>query len=68
MFGFKEIKDNNKLKYELYEICKRIDNLSKHYQCKFIFIEDLTIKSKDHEKGRNFNKEINLWKRKFNKI
>ena len=63
MFDFHAIKNENKLKFELFDICKRIDNLSKHYQCKFIFMEDLTIKSKDHEKGKRFNRDINAWKR-----
>ena len=57
---------NNKLNYEILDISKRISEISKHYQCKFIFIEDLYFKPKKEEKnkGKKFNRLTkNLWKR-----
>jgi IS605 OrfB family transposase len=51
--------DHNKVKYELFQISKKINNLFKKWNCKFVFIEDLTIKSEEHNKGRKFNKMIN---------
>jgi len=55
------IDENNhhKIEYELYEISKKISHLFKSYNCKFIFVEDLTIKTKNHNKGKKFNKMIN---------
>jgi len=53
---------NNKLNFETIQIAKNISELSKHYQCKFIFIEDL--KFNDNIKGKYSNrKNKNLWKR-----
>ena len=59
----KEIKKlNNKLNYEIFDISKRISDISKHYKCKFIFIEDLEFKQSS--KGKAFNRLTkNLWKR-----
>lgn len=57
---------NNKLNYEILDISKRISGISKHYKCKFIFIEDLEFKgeSKGEGKGKAFNRlNKNLWKR-----
>jgi len=61
------IKENNhnKVKHEIFEISKGIEKLFKKWNCKYVFIEDLTIKSKQHNKGRKFNKMINnQWIRK----
>ena len=53
---------NNKLNHEILDISKRISEISKHYQCKFIFIEDLDFKGKSVDKG--FNRLTkNLWHR-----
>ena len=53
---------NNKLNHEILDISKRISDISKHYKCKFIFIEDLDFKQSD--KGKAFNRLTkNLWKR-----
>lgn len=53
---------NNKLNHEILDISKRISNISKHYKCKFIFIEDLDFGTPD--KGKVFNRLTkNLWKR-----
>ena len=55
------IKENNhgKIEYELFQISKKISNLFKSYNCKYVFIEDLAIKSKEHGKGKSFNRQIN---------
>ena len=53
--------NHNKVEYEIYEISKKISNLFKSYNCKFIFVEDLTIKTKQHNKGKKFNRVINGW-------
>lgn len=50
---------HHKVLHELYEISKKISSLAKHYKCKFVFVEKLTIKSQDHQKGRKHNKAIN---------
>lgn len=55
---------NNKLNHEILDISKRISTISKHYKCKFIFIEDLEFKSSNGSKGKAFNRLTkNLWKR-----
>ncbi len=58
-------KDNhNKLRHETIEITNKIINLAKHWKVKHIGVEDLNIKGKDHEKGRNYNSlVINKWLR-----
>ena len=60
----KEVKYlNNKLDYEILNVSKRISEISKHYKCKFIFIEDLDFKT-NNSKGNAFNRLTkNLWKR-----
>jgi len=52
---------NNKLNHEILEISKNISNLSKEFQCKFIFIEDLIFKGNT----RSNRKNKNLWKREI---
>jgi len=61
------IKENNhdKIKHEIFEISKSIEKLFKKWNCKFVFMEDLKIKSKEHNKGKLFNKMVNnQWIRK----
>jgi IS605 OrfB family transposase len=54
----------NKRTYEIYQISKWLIQKTKHYQCQNIAIEDLCIKSKDHKKGRAYNRLINnSWNR-----
>lgn len=53
---------NNKLNHEILEISKDISNLSKEFQCKFIFIEDLSFKGTTKYSNR---KNKNLWKREI---
>jgi IS605 OrfB family transposase len=52
---------NNKLNHEILEISKDISNLSKQFNCKFIFIEDLSFKGNT----RSNRKNKNLWKREI---
>jgi IS605 OrfB family transposase len=54
-------KEHNKTEYEIYEISKKIEKLFKKWNCKYVFVEDLTIKSKEHKKGKIFNRLINGW-------
>jgi IS605 OrfB family transposase len=55
------IKNNNtnKIKFETLELSKTIINICKHYQCKFLFMEELSMLGKNHEKGKKLNKLIN---------
>ena len=54
----------NKRDYELIKIAHRLFSLCKHYQCECFSIEDLAIKSKDLNKGKQLNKLINnQWNR-----
>ena len=63
---------NNKLNHEILDISKRISEIAKHYQCRFVFIEDLDFKQKSKKetkakketKSKKFNRLTrNLWKR-----
>ena len=62
--GVIDLKTLNKQKtkkkhHETYEISKFLVNKAIHLQCSKFAVEDLTIKSKDHSKGRVFNKTVN---------
>ncbi len=57
-------KNNDKKKFEVLEISKKISKLAKHYKCEMVGLEKLDMKSKDHKKGKRLNKLINNdWKR-----
>jgi IS605 OrfB family transposase len=59
-----QIYQNNKKNYENFQIIQHLITLCKHYKCKKFVVEDLSIKSKDHNKGKNFNRLINnCWNR-----
>jgi IS605 OrfB family transposase len=45
--------------HETYEISKFLVNKAIHLQCSKFAVEDLSIKSKDHKKGKKHNKLIN---------
>lgn len=49
----------DKIKYETLEISKTIINILNHYKCKYLFLEDLNMISKNHNKGKSLNKLIN---------
>ena len=53
---------NNKREFETLEVSKFLINTAKHYQCECFGIEDLSIKSKDKGRGKDYNKlTINNW-------
>lgn len=54
---------NNKLDYELLEISNIVAKLQKHYQCRFVFIEDLKFKKSNNLSKRVNRLTKNLWKR-----
>jgi len=55
----KKIKQTNKRKFEILEISKFLVEKAKHYQCCKLVCEELVISSKNHGKGKNFNKLVN---------
>lgn len=50
---------SNKRKFESIEVCKNLINKALHYKVELVSIEDLNIKSKNHSKGKSFNKLVN---------
>ena len=57
---------NSKRKHEILQVAKRIAEQCAHYRVSDFVIEDLSIKSKDHGKGRSFNKLCNnSWQRRL---
>lgn len=57
--------NRNKYKHELFEITKSITRLAVHYQVEVVAVEELKMKSKDHCKGKNFNRLVNnFWIKK----
>ena len=56
--------DKNKKDYEIIHISKTISELARHYKCEIIGLEQLTMTSKDHKKGKRLNRLINnSWNR-----
>ena len=57
-------------KNEISHICNTIYKVMKHYGVSRVGMEDLSVKVKDHGKGKKFNKLVNFWIRNFiqNKI
>ena len=53
---YKQLKQNDKRKYELTIVLKKIFNIANHYGCSRFVIEDLNTKYKD---GEEFSKEAN---------
>lgn len=55
---------NEKNKYEKYQAIKHIFDLASHWHVQAIAIEKLDIKSKNHAKGKTFNRLVNnTWHR-----
>ena len=50
---------NNKRQHETLEVSKFLVDIAKHYQCECFGIEDLSIKSKDKGRGKDYNKLTN---------
>lgn len=69
IFNFAELnkcKNTNKIKHEKIHACKEIHKLLVHYGVSKLCLEDLNIKSKEHNKGKTFNKLVNnQWHRKI---
>ena len=55
----KRIYLNNKRRHEVIEIVKNLINKVLYYKVQIVSIEDLSIQSKDNEKGRRFNRQVN---------
>jgi predicted transposase len=54
----------NKRNHEICEVAKYISKLAQSKHCEYVAIEKLSIESKDHLKGRNYNRLVNnQWNR-----
>ena len=54
----------NKRDYEIFQIAHNLFNKCRHYKCNVFAIEDLSIASKDLQKGKSLNRLINnQWNR-----
>ena len=51
----RRIKLSNKRTYETIKVAENIINKAIYYKCQVISIEDLNIKAKDKDKGKNYN-------------
>lgn len=63
IISVKQIKGYSKAKYEMFQITNYIKNLAKRYLCECVAVEKLNITSKNHNKGKRYNKLINNWNR-----
>lgn len=55
---------NNKRNYEVIQLAYYLTKLTKHFKCELFSIEDLSIKSKDLNKGKRLNRLVNnSWNR-----
>lgn len=64
LFDITNLTNTNKQNYELSIISNKIIDICKQYSCGFVGIEDITIKSKNHNKGKIFNRNVNnKWNR-----
>ncbi len=52
-------KNNNKKRHEKFQSIKHIISLARHWHCSAICIEKLNMRSKDHQKGKIYNRLIN---------
>ena len=51
----RRIKLSNKRTYETVKVAENIINKAIYYKCQVVSIEDLNIKAKDRDKGKNYN-------------
>jgi IS605 OrfB family transposase len=59
------IAQNHKRAHEYSLLAKEVVSLAAHYQCHAVVTESLGIETKDHEKGKSFNRAVNnYWARK----
>jgi hypothetical protein len=55
---------SNKRDHEVFEISKYLVNKAAHYKCRVFTVEDLCMKSSDHERGKWYNRLVNnQWNR-----
>jgi IS605 OrfB family transposase len=60
----KQIHQNNKKNFEIFEISKFLISQALHFKCSKFSIEKLQIETKNHKKGKEFNRLINnYWNR-----
>jgi len=61
VIDLKDLRDlsSNKKHYEILSVSQRIAKLAKHYQCEVVCFEKLTIKPKDNNKGKLYNRLVN---------
>lgn len=60
----KQLKQTNKRDFELFEISKRLINITKQFKCSQFIVEDLNTKGKNHNKGSAYNRLVNnCWNR-----
>ena len=68
LFNFKQLKESSsdKLKHELSHVCKSLISFMKSHHCSQLAVEQLQIKTKNHNKGKHFNRLVNnRWNRNF---
>lgn len=58
-------RNQNRRRQTVSEVGDAIYRIVSHYRCARIVTEDLNIKTKDHGKGRQFNRQVNFWIRNF---
>ena len=59
-------KQNNKLKYELTIILKKLFNIVLHYKCSKFIMEELSINNDDKELNKESNRKIkNIWNKEL---
>ena len=55
---------NNKRRKEVFEASKYLVKQCKHYKCEYFTMEELSIKSKDNKRGKDYNATCNnIWYR-----
>jgi IS605 OrfB family transposase len=59
------VHQRNKRVYELSQIASEIQQVAVHYQCGTLVSEHLNVQTKDHRKGKSFNRAVNnQWSRR----
>lgn len=60
----KKIKLTNKRTHEVYAVVRNLISKAIHYKCSIFSVEELNMNSKDHSKGKKYNRLVNnLWNR-----
>lgn len=59
-----QINQNNKKTFEIFEVSKFLISQALHFNCYKIVVEELQILTKNHKKGKSFNRLVNnCWNR-----